>query len=85
MLISIIQWFERHPNSQFITIAQIKSMFLLKSQKLKIKVSRENETLLDNLKVLQKQRIVEIEVKKDNYRGQFSKIFLKTTKHINKE
>lgn len=81
-LLSIIQCFERNSNSQFITLNQIKSEFLLECQELEMKVGTGNTSLWNHLQVLKKLEIIDISVVSKNYRGRFSKIFLRAPKHI---
>ncbi len=81
-LLSIIQCFERNPDSQFVTLNQIKSEFLIECQELQLQVGTGNTSLWNHLQVLKKLEIIDINVVSKNYRGRFSKIYLKAPKHI---
>ncbi len=84
-LLSIIQCFERNPEVQFITLNQIKSEFQLECQELELKVGTGNTSLWNHLQVLKKLEIIGIDVVSKNYRGRFSKIFLKSPKEVLKD
>lgn len=81
-LLSIIQCFERNPQLQFITLSQIKSQFQLECQELNLKMGTGNTSLWNHLQVLKKLEIIEIDVVSKNYRGRFSKIFLKSPMQV---
>ena len=84
-LLSIVQCFDRYPETQFITLTQIKTEFLLQSQELNLKVGTGNTSLWNHLQILKKLEIIEIDVVSKNYRGRFSKIYLKYPKRIIKD
>ena len=81
-LLSIIQCFERNPDIQFVTLSQIKSEFLIECQELHIQLGIGNTSLWNHLQVLKKLEIIEIDIVSKNYRGRFSKIFLKSPKNV---
>jgi Cdc6-like AAA superfamily ATPase len=81
-LLSIIQCLERNPEQIFVTLSQVKSEFQIKCQELKLKIGSGNTSLWNHLQVLKKLEIIEIDVVSKNYRGRFSKIYLKAPKQI---
>lgn len=79
---SVANTFYHYPDLQYATLNQIKNEFQFQIHEYDVNVGTGNTSLWNHLNALKKLNLLNTEVVSKNYRGRFTKIYLKAPKNL---